>query len=100
MGSLYNCSVPEATELVDLLGKVDFDGILYAHDKIAEREKLLLSTETPLNLGESVDEVVHPIPTVTRPAFIPEPQPEDHIKVVRIEKTQDPLVSRIFLKIR
>lgn len=90
LGSLYNCSVPESAELVDLLSRVDFEGILCAHDKIAERERLLLSSETSLNLGESVDEVI--LPKSPRPAFIPEPQPDDHIKVVRIEKTQDPLV--------
>lgn len=93
MGSLYNCSVPEAAELADILSGVDLEGVLYAHDKIAEREKLLLSTETPLNFGESVDDII--LPKSTRPAFIPE-QPDDHIKVVRIEKTQDPLVSLIF----
>jgi len=91
LGSLYNCSVPESAELVDLLSRVDFEGILCAHDKIAERERLLLSSETSLNIGESVDEVI--LPKSPRPACIPEPQPDDHIKVVRIEKTQDPLVS-------
>lgn len=91
------------------------DGVLHAHDKIAERERLLMTAESPLNAGEPVDPVITssstttpaPLPvgppaqlvsggqikSVPRPAFVPEPQPDDHIKVVRIEKTQDPLVS-------
>lgn len=94
------------------------DGVLHAHDKIAERERLLMTAESPLNAGEPVDPVITTTSTVTpalpptvpssavvssshlksvvpvtRPAFVPEPQSDDHIKVVRIEKTQDPLVS-------
>lgn len=90
---------------------------MHAHDKIAERERLLMTAESPLNAGESVDPVmppttVAPPPAISaapaaplvsgshmksapRPAFVPEPQPDDHIKVVRIEKTQDPLVSKV-----
>ena len=78
---------------MDLLSRVDFEGVLYAHDKIAERERLLVPTETPHNVGESVDEIIVPQKATSRPAFVPEPQPDDRIKVVRIEKTQDPLVS-------
>lgn len=94
------------------------DGVLHAHDKIAERERLLMTAESPLNAGEPVDPVItttsavtpalpptvpssavvssshlKSVVPVTRPAFVPEPQSDDHIKVVRIEKTQDPLVS-------
>jgi len=92
LGCLYNSSIPESAELVELLTRVDLEGVLYAHDRIAERERLLLSSETPMNLGESVDEII--LPKSLRPTTnIPEPQPDDHIKVVRLEKTQDPLVS-------
>lgn len=77
---------------MDLLTRVDLDGVLYAHDKIAEREKLLLVSETPANVGESVDEII--LPKSARPTYVPEPQPDDHIKVVRLDKTQDPLVRK------
>lgn len=116
--SLYNCSSPASAELVEILSRIDMDGALHAHDKIAERERLLMTAESPLNAGEPVDPVVttssgvtpalpptvpssavvssshlKSVVPVTRPAFVPEPQSDDHIKVVRIEKTQDPLVS-------
>jgi hypothetical protein len=103
------------------------EGVLYAHDKIAERERLLMTNDSPLNAGESVDEplgvgvgvgvvglvpvvpilpqqpppppsssvIISPPKPLVRPAFVPEPTAtaDDRIKVVRIEKTQDPLVS-------
>jgi len=120
---------------VEILSRVDVEGVLYAHDKIAERERLLMTNDSPLNAGESVDgepsssssgmvqqqqpvvlphpQVPPPLSTVisqqplappskqpssVRPPFVvPEPTPDERIKVVRIEKTQDPLVSHSFL---
>lgn len=97
---------------------MDLEGVLYAHDKIAERERLLMTNDSAA--GEDVDPTIGTCTTTTsvlpsvppsnlpqtsiinppkpsvRPAFIPEPQPDDRIKVVRIEKTQDPLVSSFF----
>jgi len=127
--------VPESSELVDLLGRIQMEELFYAHDKIAERERLLLTTESPSNAGECVDDHLGltttggakghggagapssftaphlnqaPAQTVSSrapqqqgmtaaaapPAYAtPAPStPDDHIKVVRIDKTQEPLV--------
>ncbi len=102
---------------MEILSRVDLEGVLYAHDKIAERERLLMTNDSAA--GESVDvdptigscivpivplqqtsALINPPKPSVRPTFIPEPptipQPDDRIKVVRIEKTQDPLVSYFF----
>ncbi|XP_035703591.1 uncharacterized protein LOC110845232 isoform X2 [Folsomia candida] len=108
-GSLYNCSVPESVELTEILSRVDLEGVLYSHDKIAERERLLMTNDSAT--GESVDadpvvisssiipvvpqtSLINPPKPSVRP-FVSEPQPDDRIKVVRIEKTQDPLGATV-----
>ncbi|XP_064095895.1 uncharacterized protein LOC135207903 isoform X3 [Macrobrachium nipponense] len=73
---LQEYSVPEAAELIDILNKYSMEGLLYAHDRIAERE--------PLPVGNVPEEE-----TVDRTSHYP----EDSVKIVRIDKTNEPLVS-------
>lgn len=70
--------MPEAAELLDILNKVAVEGLLYAHDRIAEREPL------PVGSGTLPEEAV--LDRVTN-------YPEESVKIVRIDKTNEPLVS-------
>lgn len=75
---LQEYSVPEAAELIDILNKYSMEGLLYAHDRIAERE--------PLPVGNVPEEE-----TVDRTSHYP----EDSVKIVRIDKTNEPLGATI-----
>lgn len=72
--------MPEAAELLDILNKVAVEGLLYAHDRIAEREPL------PVGSGTLPEEAV--LDRVTN-------YPEESVKIVRIDKTNEPLVSEV-----
>ncbi|XP_071521701.1 LOW QUALITY PROTEIN: uncharacterized protein sdt [Panulirus ornatus] len=75
---LQEYSVPEAAELIDILNKYSMEGLLYAHDRIAERE--------PLPVGNLPEEEV--LDRVTN-------YPEESVKIVRIDKTNEPLGATI-----
>ncbi|KAK7080497.1 putative MAGUK [Halocaridina rubra] len=75
---LQEYSVPEAAELIDILNKYSIEGLLYAHDRIAEREPLPVGN---LPEEEVLDRVSH--------------YPEDSVKIVRIDKTNEPLGATI-----
>ncbi|XP_068249572.1 protein PALS1 isoform X4 [Palaemon carinicauda] len=75
---LQEYSVPEAAELIDILNKYSMEGLLYAHDRIAEREPLPVGN---LPEEETVDRTSH--------------YPEDSVKIVRIDKTNEPLGATI-----
>lgn len=75
---LQEYSVPEAAELIDILNKYSMEGLLYAHDRIAEREPLPVGN---LPEEEVLDRVSH--------------YPEDSVKIVRIDKTNEPLGATI-----
>lgn len=69
---------PEARELAAILRKEELEGLLYVHDKLAERSCMLNS------LGEDegiLDRVSH--------------YAEPNIKVVKLEKTNDPLGATV-----
>ena len=72
---LQDFSVPEAAELIDILNKYSMEGLLHVHDSIAERE--------PLPVGNLPEEEV--LDRVTN-------YPEESVKIVRIDKTNEPLV--------
>ncbi|XP_076049029.1 uncharacterized protein LOC143029832 isoform X2 [Oratosquilla oratoria] len=76
---LQDCRQPEAVELVDILNKYAVEGLLYAHDRIAEREPIPMGNTLPEE--EVLDRVSH--------------YPEDSVKIVRIDKTNDPLGATI-----
>lgn len=69
---------PEAQELAAILRKESLEGLLYVHDKLAERYTLLNS------LGE--DDVI-----LDRVSHYAEP----NIKVVKLEKTSEPLGATV-----
>jgi len=69
---------PEAQELASILRKESLEGLLYVHDKLAERYSLLNS------LGE--DDVI-----LDRVSHYAEP----NIKVVKLEKTSEPLGATV-----
>ncbi|KAK4295450.1 hypothetical protein Pmani_031971 [Petrolisthes manimaculis] len=77
---LQEYSMPEAAELLDILNKVAVEGLLYAHDRIAEREPL------PVGSGTLPEEAV--LDRVTN-------YPEESVKIVRIDKTNEPLGATI-----
>jgi MAGUK p55 subfamily protein 5 len=104
MGTLYTCSGQESSELISILGRINFEGVTYAHDKIAEREALVLPTENTHNYGQPVDDGPMMLPNnlPRPPAFNPpgvdqaqQQPPHERIKVVRIEKTSDPLGATV-----
>lgn len=59
---------------MDLLNRYDFEGLIYAHDKIAEREAVAAMSPDE----ELLDRASH--------------YTEDSVKIVRIEKSNEPLV--------
>ncbi|XP_063845463.1 protein PALS1-like isoform X2 [Scylla paramamosain] len=75
---LQEFSVPEAAELIDILNKYSMEGLLHVHDSIAERE--------PLPVGNLPEEEV--LDRVTN-------YPEESVKIVRIDKTNEPLGATI-----
>lgn len=76
MNALQECSHSEAAELVDILSKFEVEGLVYAHDKIAERQTV--PTITP------DEELLDRASQYT----------EESVKIVRIDKTNEPLVIR------
>ena len=75
---LKKSTTPESAELLEYLTKVSLEGLLYAHDRIAERE--------PLPMGAAEDEVL--LDRLTN-------YPDNSVKIVRIDKTNEPLVCTI-----
>lgn len=67
---LRSGSSPEAAELSELLTRYELEGLLTAHDRAA----------TTLGMA----------PDPQQPADLPE---ESNIKIIKIEKTNEPLVS-------
>ncbi|XP_046463580.1 protein lin-2-like isoform X5 [Daphnia pulex] len=54
--SLQQCGRPEAVELVSLLGRYEMEGLLYAHDRIAEVSAISSAPLSDANLsGEDTD---------------------------------------------
>ena len=38
MAALQNSPLPEAAEIQDILQQIEFDGLFYTHDRLAERQ--------------------------------------------------------------
>ncbi|GAB6026098.1 hypothetical protein CHUAL_012301 [Chamberlinius hualienensis] len=77
LNSLHECTHPEATELIDLLNKYEVEGLVYAHDKIAEREAIVAMFPD--------EELLDRASQYT----------EDSVKVVKIDKTNEPLGATV-----
>lgn len=72
---LQESSLEEAAELIEVLTKFEFEGLILAHDKIAERDMV-----APLQGDEDI---------LDRASQYT----DDSIKIVRIDKTNEPLVN-------
>ncbi|GFY39895.1 MAGUK p55 subfamily member 5 [Trichonephila inaurata madagascariensis] len=77
INSLQESSSAEAAELVDILSKFEIEGLIYAHDKIAERQAV--PTITP------DEELLDRASQYT----------EESVKIVRIDKTNEPLGATV-----
>lgn len=77
LNSLHESTLPEAVELVDLLNKYEFEGLVYAHDKIAERVAV-----TAMSPDEEL------LDRASQYA-------EASVKIVRIEKSNEPLGATV-----
>ncbi|XP_065583963.1 protein PALS1-like [Artemia franciscana] len=95
--SLQDSSQTEAIELMDILSRFEVEGLIYAHDKIAERVTLPPPSENDfsVDVGSSSTPSLKDHLTIT-------PQPshspillDDGIKIVRIEKTNEPLGATV-----
>ena len=81
VGVLQESSSPEAVELVDLLTGFDMEGLLYSHDHIAARGS---PAESPEPEPEpALDDFAERVHHYTDP----------RVRVIRLEKTNEPLVS-------
>ncbi|GIX77510.1 MAGUK p55 subfamily member 5, partial [Caerostris extrusa] len=77
INALQESSSAEAAELVDILSKFEVEGLVYAHDKIAERQAV--PTITP------DEELLDRASQYT----------EESVKIVRIDKTNEPLGATV-----
>ncbi|KAK3916048.1 MAGUK p55 subfamily member 5 [Frankliniella fusca] len=96
------CALPEATELAELLTRYDIEGLLLAHDTLASHDIAVVSptlSEVERNLPEEHSHI--PVltpshtPVHTTPAHIPNTFSEEHIKIIKIEKTHEPLGATV-----
>ncbi|KAE8748633.1 hypothetical protein FOCC_FOCC004644 [Frankliniella occidentalis] len=96
------CALPEATELAELLTRYDIEGLLLAHDTLASHDIAVVSptlSEVERNIPEEPPHlpVITPshTPVHTIPAHIPNTFSEEHIKIIKIEKTHEPLGATV-----
>lgn len=84
--SLQSSTLPEAVELANLLTRNEFEGLLYAHDTIARDS---VTERVPLPVPDSESMVPNHTPVHT------DEDEESNIKIIKIEKTNEPLVCFI-----
>lgn len=94
------CTLPEATELAELLTRYDIEGLLLAHDTLASHDIAVVSptlSEIDRSLPEELPQISPITPSHTpvhnTPAHVASSLSEEHIKIIKIEKTNEPLVS-------
>lgn len=75
MRELQDVPSKDAKELLDILGKPEFENLMFCHDQVGACQVIPELTEE--------EELLTKVSEYT----------EDSIKVVRIEKTSEPLVS-------
>lgn len=102
MTDLSECASAEAVELIGLLSRFEVEGLLYAHDRIAE-----LSTIAPANVTDSDTETDGGVApesafisnsatsgSAAHPATPANAHPADKtFKIIRLEKSNEPLVN-------
>lgn len=85
---LQEYTSPESAELLSILSKYCMEGLMYAQDRIAEREPMQ-------PLGDELPEEETVLDTAERVTSVTSQYPEDQIKIVRIDKTNEPLGATI-----
>lgn len=84
--AISKCALPEAAELVKLLSLYEIEGVLWAHDTIAQdvlpHDDVCSTDEVPVTLPES--------------SMYTADQHPPNITIINIEKTNEPLVRRLF----
>ncbi|RXG71543.1 MAGUK p55 subfamily member 5-A [Armadillidium vulgare] len=83
--ALNESSSSEALELVQLLSKYPMEGLFYAHDRIADSEPPLENVGTEHSVDATPEESVE-----RQSNYL-----EDNVKIVRIDKTNEPLGATI-----
>lgn len=93
MVDLQQCASAEAVELISLLSRFEMEGLLYAHDRIAEQSAVAAA---PSDADADVEGGVPP-----ESAFISTnsaAHPADKtFKIIRLEKSNEPLVNELFI---
>lgn len=77
--TLQPSSLPDAAELADLLTRYEFEGLLYAHDAIATHHIANMTAGSPPCEDDSSERFGG----------------EENIKIIKIEKTNEPLVRSL-----
>lgn len=79
--TLQPSSLPDAAELADLLTRYEFEGLLYAHDTVATQHIANMTAGSPPCEDDSSEHF----------------SGEENIKIIKIEKTNEPLVCSLLI---
>lgn len=79
--TLQPSSLPDAAELADLLTRYEFEGLLYAHDTVATQHIANMTAGSPPCEDDSSEHFGG----------------EENIKIIKIEKTNEPLVRSLLV---
>lgn len=102
LDEIQPCALPEATELAELLTRYDIEGLLLAHDTLASRDIAVVSpTLSEVERNNPVEPPHIPphtpshTPVYTTPAHTASSLGEENIKIIKIEKTNEPLGATV-----
>ncbi|KAG8227824.1 hypothetical protein J437_LFUL008468 [Ladona fulva] len=105
--SLQPCSLPDAAELVELLTRYEIEGLLQAHDGLALSRCLdntpsppMLAAAPPASTSSvasatSASRSHHHVPHGSETASSTSHYVDDNIKIIKIEKTNEPLGATV-----
>lgn len=65
MESLQSSPLPESAEILDILNRIEFEGLFFSHDKLAERQVRFLANlatlqQTHSNLNRFIQHLIDP----------------------------------------
>ncbi|CAB0016767.1 unnamed protein product [Nesidiocoris tenuis] len=90
---LQSSTSSEGIELSELLGRYEFEGLLYAHDNVAKT--VSVTSGTP-RVGAGVMPPTAPLdPPRSRAPTPVEEEEESNIRIIKIEKTNEPLGATV-----
>ncbi|XP_039293760.1 MAGUK p55 subfamily member 5 isoform X2 [Nilaparvata lugens] len=97
--SIQTCALPEASELADLLTQYELEGLLFAHDAIARDvspERMLnMVSPSPQHHRRTPTPPAHERQLVPRHSAAPSEADDSNIKIIKIEKTNEPLGATV-----